>query len=41
LKDTIEGFDALLNGAYDHIPEDVFYMAGGISDVEEAAKKKS
>jgi len=40
LKDTIEGFDALLQGKYDHIPEDAFYMAGNIADVENAAKEK-
>ena len=34
LKDTIAGFKAIVNGEYDHLPEQAFYMIGGI---EEAA----
>ncbi len=40
LKDTIDGFDAILKGGYDHVPEDSFYMVGGISDVDNESKKK-
>jgi len=36
LKDTIAGFKAIVNGDYDHLPEQAFYMVGGI---EEAAAK--
>ncbi len=36
LKDTITGFKAIANGEYDHLPEQAFYMVGGI---EEAAAK--
>jgi len=36
LKDTIAGFKAIVNGEYDHLPEQAFYMVGGI---EEAAAK--
>ena len=36
LKDTIAGFKAIVNGEYDHLPEQAFYMIGGI---EEAAGK--
>ncbi len=36
LKDTIAGFKAIANGEYDHLPEQAFYMVGGI---EEAAAK--
>ncbi|UOO87940.1 F0F1 ATP synthase subunit beta [Vitreoscilla massiliensis] len=36
LRDTIKGFKAILNGEYDHLPEQAFYMVGGI---EEAAAK--
>lgn len=36
LKDTIRGFKAILEGEYDHLPEQAFYMVGGI---EEAVKK--
>lgn len=38
LKDTIEGFEAILSGKYDGFSEDAFYMAGNIDDVEKAAK---
>ena len=34
LKDTIAGFKAIVGGEYDHLPEQAFYMIGGI---EEAA----
>ena len=36
LKDTIQGFQAILNGDYDYLPEQAFYMVGKI---EEAVKK--
>ena len=36
LRDTIKGFKAILSGEYDHLPEQAFYMVGGI---EEAAAK--
>ena len=36
LKDTISGFQEILGGKYDHIPESYFYMAGGIEDVVNA-----
>jgi len=39
LKDTIKGFNAIVNGEYDHIPEQAFSMVGTIEEVEEAAKK--
>lgn len=32
-KDTIRGFRMILNGDLDHVPEQMFYMAGGIDDV--------
>jgi len=39
LKETIEGFKGLLNGDYDHLPEQAFYMVGTIEEaVEKAAK---
>lgn len=37
LEDTLKGFKAILSGAYDHIPEQAFYMAGTIEDVIAAA----
>jgi len=39
LKDTISGFTGILAGEYDHIPEQAFYMCGGIDEVLEKAKK--
>nr|BET44498.1 MAG: F0F1 ATP synthase subunit beta [Candidatus Aschnera chinzeii] len=33
LKDTIYGFKGILNGDYDHIPEQAFYMVGSIEEV--------
>ncbi|WP_414500376.1 MULTISPECIES: F0F1 ATP synthase subunit beta [unclassified Zymobacter] len=38
LKDTISGFKAILNGDYDDLPEQAFYMVGGIEEVVEKAK---
>jgi F-type H+/Na+-transporting ATPase subunit beta len=39
LKDTIAGFQGILNGDYDHLPEQAFYMVGTIEEaVEKAAK---
>jgi F-type H+-transporting ATPase subunit beta len=32
-KDTVRGFKAILNGEVDHIPEQMFYMAGPLEDV--------
>jgi len=39
LKDTIKGFKAIVDGEYDDIPEQAFYMVGGIEEVVEKAKK--
>jgi F-type H+/Na+-transporting ATPase subunit beta len=39
LTETITSFRALCDGDYDHIPEQAFFMCGGIEDVEENAKK--
>ena len=38
LDDTISSFKAIAEGKYDHIPEQAFYMVGGIEDVERKAK---
>jgi F-type H+-transporting ATPase subunit beta len=38
LKDTIEGFKGIINGDYDDLPEQAFYMVGGIEEVAEKAK---
>ncbi len=38
LKDTIAGFKGILNGEYDHLPEQAFYMVGTIEEAVEKAK---
>lgn len=38
LKDTISGFKDLVEGKYDHLPEQAFYMIGSITEAEEKAK---
>jgi len=39
LKDTIAGFQGILDGKYDNIPEMAFYMVGGIEEVLAKAEK--
>ncbi|MBU0565021.1 MAG: F0F1 ATP synthase subunit beta, partial [Gammaproteobacteria bacterium] len=39
LKETIRGFSGILNGDYDHLPEQAFYMVGSIDEAIEKAKK--
>jgi len=39
LKDTIESFAEILEGKHDKIPEQAFYMVGGINDVLEKAER--
>ncbi len=38
LKETIKGFQGIANGDYDHLPEQAFYMVGGIDEAIEKAK---
>ena len=38
LKDNIEGFKAIVNGEYDHLPEQAFYMVGTIEEAVEKSK---
>ncbi len=38
LKETIKGFKAIVDGEYDHLPEQAFYMVGGIEEAIEKAK---
>ncbi|WP_395338956.1 F0F1 ATP synthase subunit beta [Ningiella sp. W23] len=38
LKDTISGFKGILEGEYDHLPEQEFYMVGSIEEAAEKAK---
>lgn len=39
LDDTIKGFNMILDGKLDDIPEQAFYLKGGIEEVIEAAEK--
>ncbi|MGB3380570.1 MAG: F0F1 ATP synthase subunit beta [Rhodanobacter sp.] len=39
LKETIRGFKGIVDGEYDHLPEQAFYMVGGIEEAVEKAKK--
>ena len=39
LEETIQGFKGIVNGDYDDIPEQAFYMQGTIDDVVETAKE--
>jgi F-type H+-transporting ATPase subunit beta len=39
LEETISSFERLVAGEFDHLPEQAFFMAGGIDDVVENAKK--
>ncbi|MEF2148012.1 F0F1 ATP synthase subunit beta [Luteimonas sp. FXH3W] len=39
LKETIRGFKGIVDGEYDHLPEQAFYMVGGIEEAVEKANK--
>ena len=39
LETTIESFERLVDGEFDHLPEQAFYMVGGIDEAVEQAKK--
>jgi F-type H+/Na+-transporting ATPase subunit beta len=39
LKDTIRGFQGILNGEYDELPEQAFYMVGSIDEAVEKANQ--
>jgi F-type H+-transporting ATPase subunit beta len=39
LRDTIRGFQEVLEGKHDHLPEQAFYMVGGIDDAVEKADR--
>jgi F-type H+-transporting ATPase subunit beta len=38
LSETIRGFNGIVNGDYDHLPEQAFYMVGSIDEAVEQAK---
>ncbi|MFT8258597.1 MAG: F0F1 ATP synthase subunit beta [Candidatus Symbiodolus clandestinus] len=39
LKESIYGFDAILSGEYDHLPEQAFYMVGNLDEAITQAQK--
>ncbi len=39
VEDTIKGFNSIVDGKYDDMPEQAFYMVGGIEEVEEKGRK--
>jgi F-type H+-transporting ATPase subunit beta len=39
LEESIHGFEEILSGALDHIPEQAFYMKGNIEEVKAAAEQ--
>ena len=39
LEETLEGFKGILEGKYDDIPENAFYMVGNIQEALEKAQK--
>jgi F-type H+/Na+-transporting ATPase subunit beta len=39
LEETISSFKAIAEGKYDNVPEQAFFMCGGIEDVERKAKE--
>ncbi|MEE8424712.1 MAG: F0F1 ATP synthase subunit beta, partial [Elusimicrobiota bacterium] len=39
LKETIRGFKELVEGKYDDVPEQAFYLIGSIDEALESAKK--
>ena len=41
LEDTIAGFEGIINGDYDHLPEAAFYLVGTIEEAVEKGKKLS
>ena len=41
LEETVRGFRRVVDGELDHVPEQAFYMAGGIDEVEQNAEKMS
>jgi len=40
LEDTVSGFEAILNGEVDNLPESAFMFVGSLDEVKEKAKKK-
>jgi F-type H+-transporting ATPase subunit beta len=39
IRDTVRGFGEILEGKYDDLPEQAFYMVGGIEEAVESAER--
>jgi F-type H+-transporting ATPase subunit beta len=39
IRDTVRGFNEILDGKHDDLPEQAFYMVGTIEEAREAAEK--
>ena len=39
IEDTVRSFKAVVDGEYDHLPENAFYMVGGIDEAVAKAEK--
>jgi F-type H+-transporting ATPase subunit beta len=39
LKDTVDGFEEIIDGKLDHLPEQAFYMVGNIAEAKEQGQK--
>ena len=39
VEDTVRSFKAVVDGEYDHLPEQAFYMVGGIEEAVAKAQK--
>ena len=39
VDETIDSFEAICEGEYDHLPEQVFLLVGGIEEAVEATKR--
>jgi F-type H+-transporting ATPase subunit beta len=39
VEDTVKGFKEIVEGKHDDLPEQAFYMVGGIEEAQEKAKR--
>jgi F-type H+-transporting ATPase subunit beta len=39
IKETVRGFGEILEGKWDHLPEQAFYMVGAIEEAAEQAER--
>ena len=39
VKETVEAFDKITKGEYDHLPEQAFFLIGGLEDLERRGKE--